>query len=75
MMDETTKLLLKYCKKSKAKRGLEYVSQIDKNLIDCGDIITNVRQVMYVHTQFKTIHLREMICSPRKGSIVDSHYY
>ncbi len=73
-MDLTTKLLLKYCQKSKAKRGLEYVSQIDKSEIEIDGTIVNVRQVMYVHTQFKTTHLREMVCS-KQGTIITSHYY
>lgn len=72
-MDETTKKLLKYCQKSKSKRGLEYLSQIDSNTIQLENMVLHIRQVMYVHTQFKTLHLREMICVPNK--IVDSHYY
>lgn len=73
-MDQSTKDLLKYCKKSKAKRGLEYVSQIDSQLLEVeSDKPVRVRQALYVHTQFKTIHLRQIVQVSNK--IVVSHYY
>ena len=77
-MDESTKLLLKYCKSSGTKRGLQYLSQIDYETLDVGESnIIAIRQLLYVHTQFKTIHNREIVqmCHNGKSRIAASHYY
>ena len=77
-LDESTKLLLKYCKDSKAKRGLEYLSQIDYVSLDVGEVnVLSIRQILYVHTQFKTIHNREIVQMnvKRRTRIGTSHYY
>lgn len=71
-MDKTTQLLLKYCKRHGAKRGLEYVTQIDSDIFKIDNQTVSTRTLMYVHSQFKTIHLRTMFhCH---GIMVASEY-
>lgn len=71
-LDKTTHLLLKYCKRAGAQRGLEYVTQIDSDSETIEGVTISTRLLMYVHTQFKTTHLRNMLHC--KGKMVFSSY-
>ena len=74
MSDQTTSNIIKYFKVNRNKRGLDYFQQFDNVTIDVDeDYLVRIREVFYVHTEFYTLHNREMIHFNQK--LIDSHYY
>lgn len=71
-MNRRTKLLLKYCKDAKSKRGLEYVMQIDSDSFQIDNATVTFSTCLYVHTQFLSLHLRKI--TRIAGRMVDSFY-
>lgn len=43
------------------RRGLEYFSQFDEVFVEVDGITIRVREILYVHSKFKTLHNRHIV--------------